>query len=61
MDTGVEVLIKVRAVDKVEGSLGKAYWIGSELAAEVGRYICTVLYTTLPVILKIALKKTLIM
>lgn len=36
----VEVLpMDERAVDKVEGKLDKAYRIGSELAAEVGRYI----------------------
>ena len=35
--TGVVVLMKVRAADRFEGSFGKAYWIGSELAGEVGR------------------------
>ena len=37
--TGVVVLMKVRTDDKFEGSFGKAYWMGSELAGEVGRYI----------------------
>jgi len=35
--TEVELLIKPRIVVKLSGSLGKAYWIGSELAGDVGR------------------------
>jgi hypothetical protein len=35
--TGVVVLMKDRTDDKFEGSFGKAYWIGRELAGEVGR------------------------
>ena len=35
--TEVELLRKPRIVVKLSGSLGKAYWIGSELAGDVGR------------------------
>ena len=35
--TEVELLIKPRIVVKLSGSLGNAYWIGSELAGDVGR------------------------
>jgi hypothetical protein len=35
--TIVVVLMKRKAVDKMDGNFGKAYWMGSELAGEVGR------------------------
>jgi hypothetical protein len=37
LGTDVVGLIKVRALDRVEGNFGRAYWIGSALAGEVGR------------------------
>jgi len=35
--TEVVVLMKRRIVDVISGSCGRAYWMGNELAGEVGR------------------------